>query len=209
MTVSSSGNSATTNQGTADLVLRPIQLRRSTGQWIAASGWALSSAFFLVRFHGLALIVVGAISLLALIAMLLWTRSLRRQLQLALRGGTLYYGTPRERAVFEVGETAEIVELTVDHGNGPRDSWSLVDGTGHPRVVLLRAAWDAGQLADLGHRLGVPMTRREGRYSLQQANKEFPGIVPPWLARPQLLGALIAVGLIVVITAIALALGAK
>jgi hypothetical protein len=196
-------------QGTADLVLRPIQLRRSTGQWIAASGWALSSAFFLVRVHGVARVVVGAISLLALVAMLLWMRSLKRHLQLALRGRTLYHGTPRERAVFEVGETGEIVELTVDFGNGPRESWCLVDSTGRSKVVLLRAAWDAGQLAELGRRLGVPLTRREGRYSLQQANREFPGIVSPWLARPRLLGALIAVGLIVVITAIALVLGAK
>jgi hypothetical protein len=192
-----------------DLVLRPIKRSRQGSQWGAAAVWALCSVAFLVRFHGVALLLVGAGSLLAAIAMLLWLRWLLRHSQLALRGRTLYWGTPRERPVFEVGQPGEIVEFTLDSGRGLRESWCLLDHEGRSKVFIYKSTLEADQLTELEHRLRLSVTRRERRYSLQEANKEFPGIVPRWLARPQLLGVAVGLGLIVFITAVALALGAK
>ncbi len=201
--------STSLGKATGDLVLRPVHQRRRGRQWGAAAAWALASAAFMVRFHGVALMLVGAGSLLAAIAMLCWLRWLWRHSQLTLRGLTLYYGTPRERAVFEVGQPGEIVEFTVNAGHGQRQSLCLLDGQGHSKLFIYKSTWDPDQLAELERRLGLSVIRRERSYSLRDANKEFPGIVPRWLARPQLLGAVIGIALIVFITAIALALGTE
>jgi hypothetical protein len=200
---------STLGKATDDLVLRPVKRRRSGRQWVAAAAWVLCSVAFLVRFHGVALVLVGAGSLSAAIAMLLWLRWVLRRSQLALRGETLYWGTPRERPVFEVGQPGEIVEFTLNSGRGLRESWCLFNCEGSSKVFTYKSMWDADQLTELEHRLRLSVNRRDRRYSLQEANKEFPGIVPRWLARPQLLGVAIGIGLIVFITAIALALGAK
>jgi hypothetical protein len=192
---------------TSRLILRPIKPARTRGQWVAASGSLLAAAAFSFRFHGLALLVVWVAGLGLAAGMLLWMRSRVRHLQLALRGNTLYSGTPREQPVFDVGEGGQVVELTTNFGNGPRLSLCLVDTTGHAKVLLYAASWNQDELYDLWHRLGVGLTKRDGVYSPGKFADEFPGLLSGWQTRPGLVGSLGAIALIAVLSSILMALG--
>lgn len=190
-----------------DLVLRPITPRRTGGQWAAAGSWLVAAAAFSARFHGLALVVVWSIAIVLAVTFWLWLRSLGRKQQLALRGITLFDGTPRERPVFKVGQPGRVVQLTVNFGQRPREALCLVDAAGQSKVLLYAESWDRTQLDDLWHRLGVVVTRQDGVYSPRQFADEFPGLLSGWKTRPKLVGGVGAIVLIAVMSAVLLALG--
>jgi hypothetical protein len=131
-----------------------------------------------------------------LVALALRTWSMRRT-SLELTVGILRYrGLFRTRVLSTPDAPASVVHVTLlDVPQQEGQIWFGPDGA----VMLMTAAWNAGQLEELAQRLGCEVTRESEAMKVAELAKRYRGVVPWYGERPRMAAVLVSVLLIAII----------
>jgi hypothetical protein len=169
-------------ENTTSLTLRPRILQRRPGALIGAAGWLPCSAVFAVRFHGLALVVIGVLDLAVIIGAIGAVRRSYRRTSLMLGPDGLTWAGPfRDRPVFASSDPGRVVEAEVHwlRTSARRTHiWLLINADGRAEVGLNADVWDRSELEDLRHRLSIPREVITETLSGKELRTRLPGSVP-------------------------------
>jgi hypothetical protein len=166
----------------AALVIHPGRPSRKPGAILSAAGWCVFSLVFLLRFHGLALILMALIDVAVVVGTLAISRRSYARSQLTLAHGRLMWsGAIRDRVVFDKSRPGRVVEAEVrwfKTSDRRTRVWLLVDAEGRAEVNLNVSAWDHAQLENLRQRLGVPRELISDTLSGKELRARRPASVP-------------------------------
>lgn len=165
-----------------EMTLRPRMPQRKLGKLLGVAAWLTCSMAFLVRFHGVALIVAASLDLAvttATIAAL--RRSYRRTLLTFGPDGLTWAGLFRHRLVLATNASGSVVEAEVRRSKTSARRthlWLLVNGDGRAEVSLNTDAWDRNELEYLRQRLGIPRIVITETLDGKALRSRVPGSVP-------------------------------